>query len=273
MPGLPSGTVTFVFTDIEGSTELLKRLGERYGEVLGQHRRIVRETFATANGVEIDAQGDAFFFAFERARDAVGGAVDAQRTHAAAEWPEDVVVRVRIGLHTGEPAVGDEGYLGLDVVRAARICTAARGGNVLLSETTRSLVGTTLPDGVAVFPRGERHLKGIDEPERIYELAIEGVENEEPPPADASIARKEGPRAEAAGPSEQFGANLAARIQEQVLSSLEGRLAAPAFSSPVAGEDAGIEDIASRMTALGEQISARVEAALEAKGLQRRDRT
>ena len=276
MPALPSGTVTFVFTDIEGSTELLKNLGERYGEVLGQHRRIVRETFATANGVEIDAQGDAFFFAFERARDAVGAAVEVQRTHTATEWPESAVVRVRIGLHTGEPAVGDEGYLGLDVVRAARICTAARGGNVLLSETTRSLVGTSLPDGVAVFPRGERLLKGIDEPERIYELAIDGVDAEEDSgqaPADAPIPWKESPQAEA-GPFEQFGANLAARIQEQVLSSLEGQLAeSQALSAASTDEDSGIEDIASRMTALGEQISARVDAALKAKGLQRGDRT
>ena len=276
MPALPSGTVTFVFTDIEGSTELLKNLGERYGEVLGQHRRIVRETFATANGVEIDAQGDAFFFAFERARDAVGAAVEVQRTHTATEWPESAVVRVRIGLHTGEPAVGDEGYLGLDVVRAARICTAARGGNVLLSETTRSLVGSSLPDGVAVFPRGERRLKGIDEPERIYELAIDGVDTEEDSgqaPADAPIPWKESPQAEA-GPFEQFGANLAARIQEQVLSSLEGQLAeSQALSAASTDEDSGIEDIASRMTALGEQISARVDAALKAKGLQRGDRT
>ncbi len=276
MPALPSGTVTFAFTDIEGSTELLKSLGERYGEVLGQHRRIVRETFATANGVEIDTQGDAFFFAFERARDAVGAAVEVQRTHAATEWPEAAVVRVRIGLHTGEPAVGDQGYLGLDVVRAARICTAARGGNVLLSETTRALVGTTLPDGVTVFPRGERHLKGIDEPERIYELAIDGVDVEEDTdqaPAEAPVPWKQSPVTEA-GPSEQFGANLAARIQEQVLGFLKGRLAeSQAFPATPAGENADIEDIASRMTALGEQISARVDAALAAKGIQRGDRT
>ena len=276
MHGLPSGTVTFAFTDIEGSTELMKSLGERYGEVLGRHRQIVRETFATANGVEIDMQGDAFFFAFKRARDAVGAAVEVQRTHAATEWPAAAVVRVRIGLHTGEPAVGEEGYLGLDVVRAARICTAARGGNVLLSETTRSLVGTTLPDGVAIFPRGERHLKGIDEPERIYELAIDGVDIEEDtdqPPAEAPVPWKQRPVTEA-GRSEQFGANMAARIQEQVLSFLKGRLAeSQAFPAASAAENADIEDIASRMTALGEQISARVDAALAAKGIQRGDRT
>ncbi len=146
MEGLPSGTVTFVFTDIEGSTVLLKQLGDRYGDVLAEHRQIVRDTFTQLNGVEIDTQGDAFFFAFTRARDAVEAAVEAQRAHASASWPEDATVRVRMGLHTGEPALGSEGYLGLDVVRAARICTAAKGGNVLLSETTRSLVGSALPE-------------------------------------------------------------------------------------------------------------------------------
>ncbi len=99
--------------------------------------------------------------------------------------PRALAVRVRMGLHTGEPSVVEEGYLGLDVVRAARICTVARGGNVLLSESTRALLGSTLPDGVSVFPRGERHFKGIDEPERVYELAIEGVESEELAAAEA----------------------------------------------------------------------------------------
>jgi class 3 adenylate cyclase len=176
MPALPSGTVTFVFTDIEGSTALLKQLGDRYRELVATHRKIVRKRFGAANGIEIDMQGDAFFFAFPRARDAVGAAVEVQRAHAATVWPDDSVVRVRMGLHTGEPAVDDEGYLGLDVVRAARICTVARGGQVLLSESTRALLGSTLPDDVSVFPLGERHLKSIDEPERVYELAIEGVD-------------------------------------------------------------------------------------------------
>ena len=103
-------------------------------------------------------------------------AVEAQRAHASAVWPGETTVRVRMGLHTGEPALGSEGYLGLDVVRAARICTAAKGGNVLLSETTRSLVGSSLPEGVSVSPLGQRHLKDIDQPEQVYELAIEGVE-------------------------------------------------------------------------------------------------
>jgi len=173
---LPAGTITCVFTDIEGSTALLKRFGDRYRDVLATHRRIVRDTFAPAGGVEIDTQGDSFFFAFPRAREAVAAAVEVQRAHGRAAWPDDAAVRVRIGLHTGEPTVGDEGYLGLDVVRAARICAVARGGIVLLSETTRALVGSALPEAVSIAPPDEQRLKDIDEPELVYELRIDGVE-------------------------------------------------------------------------------------------------
>ena len=176
MSELPRGTVTFAFTDIEGSTVLLKRLGDAYGSVLAAHRRLVREAFTGHDGVEIDTQGDAFFFAFVRAGDAVAASTEVQRSHFEYGWPEEGQVRVRVGLHTGEPTIGEEGYLGLDVVRAARLCGLCRGGQVLLSETTRALVGSSLPDGVSVFPLGERHLKDIDEPERVYELDITGVE-------------------------------------------------------------------------------------------------
>ena len=179
MADLPGGTVTFAFTDIEDSTELLKRLGDGYRDVLTTHRRIVRDAFAARDGIEIDTQGDAFFYVFARARDAVSAAVDAQREHAVATWPGGVEVRVRMGLHTGEPALHEEGYVGLDVVRAARICTVGRGGQILLSETTRALVGSVLPDGVSVFPLGQRHLRGIDEPERVFEVAIDGLELED----------------------------------------------------------------------------------------------
>jgi class 3 adenylate cyclase len=266
MSTLPSGTVTFVFTDIEGSTGLLTKLGERYRELLSAHRRIVRKTFAGASGIEIDNQGDAFFFAFPRARDAVGAAVEVQRAHATGEWPDGLPVRVRMGLHTGEPAVDDEGYLGLDVVRAARICTVARGGQVLLSESTRALLGSTLPDGVSVSPLGERNLKNIDEPERIYELAIEGVETDEtaatdelaaPPPAKAA---PKPPAPEDVG-FEDLGARYAARIQEKVLRSLLGE------EPDRRREDADVEDLASRSDELQERISAKVKAALRARGI------
>ena len=164
--------MTFLFTDIEGSTALLQSLGERYGEVLAEQRRILRETFTEAGGREIDTQGDAFFFSFTRARDAVAGAVAAQRALAAEEWPDGVEVRVRMGLHTGEPSVGDEGYVGLDVVRAARICSSGHGGQILLSETTRALLGGDLPEGVEIRDLGVQTLKDVGE-ERIYQLVVD----------------------------------------------------------------------------------------------------
>jgi len=174
MATLPAGTVTFVFTDIEGSTKLLQELGdEGYGQVSGDHRRLVRETFGTHGGTEIDTQGDAFFYSFPRARDAVSAAVDAQRALRDHEWPDGREVRVRMGLHTGEPHVGEEGYLGLDVVRAARISAAGHGGQILLSETTRALLGNQLPDGVGVHDLGQQHLKDVQH-EHIYELTIDG---------------------------------------------------------------------------------------------------
>jgi class 3 adenylate cyclase len=169
----PTGTVTFLFTDIEGSTRLLHQLGAEYAKVVGDHRRILREAFADADGREVDTQGDAFFYSFRRARDAVSAAVEGQRALASHEWPHAAEVRVRMGLHTGEPAVGDEGYIGLDVVRAARICSAGHGGQVLLSETTRALVGGELPEGVSVRDLGEQKLKDV-RAERIYQLDFEG---------------------------------------------------------------------------------------------------
>jgi class 3 adenylate cyclase len=235
MSGLPSGTVTFVFSDIEGSTALLKALGERYGEVLATHRRLMRECFTSRDGVEIDTQGDAFFFAFPRARDAVWCAAEAQRLHAAEAWPAGHPVRVRMGLHTGEPAVGSEGYLGIDVVRAARLCTVGRGGQVVLSETTRALVGSALPDGVSVHALGEKRLKDIDEPERVFELDIEGAPVPAPAVAEATAPTNQPPTpptpptplevSATKGPiPPDFGARLADRIQQQVRQHLEGTL-------------------------------------------------
>jgi class 3 adenylate cyclase len=259
---LPAGTVTFVFTDIEDSTELLKRLGERYGVLLSEHRRLVRDTLAAANGIEIDSQGDAFFFAFSRAREAVVGAVEVQRRHARHNWQNGIEVRVRIGLHTGEPAVGDEGYLGLDVVRAARICTAAAGGHVLLSETTRALVGSSLPDGVSVFPLGERRLKGLDEPERVYELEIEGVtaplpaqELESPAPVDAH--------------EEDIGKKLEKRIEESILRMVDVGLEK---LTPKPSSDRDVEELAERGASLDDRIRAKVDAALRARGVPRDER-
>jgi class 3 adenylate cyclase len=216
---LPSGTVTFIFSDIEGSTALLKQLAEDYGDLIAQHRRIVRDTFGAHNGGEIDTQGDAFFFAFARARDAVTAAVAVQRAHVDQEWPDDVKPRVRMGLHTGEPSLGEEGYLGLDVVRAARLCGAAKGGQILLSETTRALVGSSLPDDVSVFPVGERQLKDIDEPERVYELSIAGIELDESQPSEPTKPEVDFDRR-----AEEMATRMSDRINERVLRSLERTL-------------------------------------------------
>src|SRR6185436_7373450 len=133
---LPTGTVTFLFTDVEGSTRLLHELGDAYADVLGEHRRVLRDCFDRHGGVEVDTQGDAFFVAFARAKDALAAAAEGQ----AALEPGPI--RVRMGLHTGEPIVTDEGYVGIDVHRAARIAAASHGGQTVLSQTTYDLAGS-----------------------------------------------------------------------------------------------------------------------------------
>lgn len=213
---LYSGTVTFLFSDVEGSTELLKRLGEgAYATVLEQHRRIVREALSARGGREIDTQGDAFFYAFARARDAVAAAVSAQRALAGHTWPEGAEVRVRMGLHTGEPVVGDEGYTGMDVVRAARIAAVGRGGQVLLSETTHALVGPDLPERVTAHPLGEQRLKDIERPEPLHELVIDGV-----PGSGAGIEH------EPSGETDlhSFGKQMSHMIQAKVLREVQRSL-------------------------------------------------
>jgi YVTN family beta-propeller protein len=175
MAELPSGTVTFLFTDIEGSTRLVKELGPRYADVRAEHQRILRAAFAAHGGREVDTQGDSFFVAFRRGRDAVAAAVDGQRALAAHDWPDGVQVKVRMGLHTGEPEVGEDHYVGLGVHKAARIGAAGHGGQVLLSSTTRDLVEDELPAGVTIRDLGERQLKDVDRRERLSQLVIEGL--------------------------------------------------------------------------------------------------
>ena len=180
MAELPRGTVTFLFTDIEGSTRLLKQLEDQYGEVLDAHRRILREAVGEREGREVDTQGDSFFFAFARANAALAAAVVAQRALAAHDWPHGGELKVRMGLHTGEPEVGDERYVGLGVHRAARIGGAAHGGQVLLSSATRELVEDKVED-VAVRDLGTYRLKDFDRPERLYQLDIDGLQSKFPP--------------------------------------------------------------------------------------------
>src|SRR5512136_970478 len=178
---LPEGTVTFLFTDIEGSTQLLARLRDKYAILLEDHHRILRQAIANWDGHEVDTQGDAFFVAFSRATQAVGAAAEAQRKLAEHPWPEGVTVRVRMGIHTGEPWSGETGYVGMDVHRAARIAHVAHGGQVLLSESTTALVQDELPEGVSLLDLGRHLLKDIHRPERVSQLVIEGLQAEFPP--------------------------------------------------------------------------------------------
>jgi YVTN family beta-propeller protein len=194
MPELPSGTVTFLFTDIEGSTRLLKALGDRYGEALAEHQAIVRQAVAEAGGHEIDTQGDAFFIAFRRAKDAVATALTSQSALSRHPWPDGESVRVRMGIHTAEPAVGEERYVGLGVHRAARICAAGHGGQILLSGATRELVEEELPPGVELLDLGEHRLKDLDRPEHIFQLVGNGLGAAFPPlKTDASGPGTEAP--------------------------------------------------------------------------------
>src|SRR5215204_2839317 len=159
MRALPTGTVTFLFTDIEGSTRLVTEMGAHYADVLGEHRRVLREAFARYGGVEVDTQGDSFFVAFARSADAIAAATEA---HSALSTSP---VRVRMGIHTGEPIVTDEGYVGIDVHRAARVCAAGHGGQILLTQTTRDLL-----HGLEIRDLGEHRLKDLSEPQHLYQV-------------------------------------------------------------------------------------------------------
>ncbi|TFH36087.1 MAG: tetratricopeptide repeat protein [Anaerolineales bacterium] len=178
---LPEGTVTFLFTDIEGSTELLQRLKDQYAKLLADQREILRAILEKWGGREVDTQGDAFFVAFPRASDAVNAAADAQRALVSHDWPEGVEVRVRMGLHTGEPWVGEEGYVGMDVHRAARIAHIGHGGQVLLSESTTSLVQDDLPKGVRLKDLGHHRLKDLRRSRQIHQLVISDLGGDFPP--------------------------------------------------------------------------------------------
>ncbi len=172
----PEGIATFLFTDIEGSKELLKELGEGYTKLLADHHTILREEFGKSKGREIHTQGDAFFYAFSRATDAVSAAIEVQRAFAAHAWPEGIDVRVRVGIHTGEPLdVGEVGYERANFHRAARIADVGYGGQVLLSETTAPLVKAELPEGVELTDLGNHRLKDLRHPERVYQLLISGL--------------------------------------------------------------------------------------------------
>jgi class 3 adenylate cyclase len=179
-PPLPSGTVTFVFTDVEGSTQLLKRLGPAYGATLARHHEVVREALAGYGGHEVDTQGEAFFVAFPRAKDAVAAAVELQRSHASEPWRDGAAVRVRIGIHTAEPELSPTGYFGMGLHRAARICALGHGGQVLLSRSTAGLVDEDETPELALRDLGEHLLKDLERPERVYQLVAPGLDEDFP---------------------------------------------------------------------------------------------
>ncbi len=177
---LPQGTLTLFFSDVEGSTRLLSRLGERYAELLSAQRTILREAFARSRGREMGTEGDSFFVVFESVGDAVEAAVASQRALAAHPWPGGEDVRVRMGLHTGEPVRHEDGYVGMDVHLAARIAASAHGGQVVVSDTTARLAGR-VPAGVRVRGLGRHRLKDIPRPERLHQLVVDGLPADFPP--------------------------------------------------------------------------------------------
>ena len=181
MSTLPTGTVTFFFSDIEGSTRLIQQLGERYPDVLLAHHTIQREALAANGGHELRTEGDSFFIVFKSALEACAGAAAVQKRLHEYSWPIGNEVRVRIGLHTGEATLVGNEYLGLDVHRAARVASAGHGGQVLVSETTRVLVDHALPPGLALKDLGLHRLKDLARPERLFQLTVEGLPTDFPP--------------------------------------------------------------------------------------------
>jgi predicted ATPase/class 3 adenylate cyclase len=179
---LPTGTLTFLFTDIEGSTRLVQALQSRFNEVLNEHHRLLREVFREHAGVEVSTEGDAFFVVFTSPVAAVEAVVAAQRALDGHVWGEGIHVRVRMGLHTGEAALFGDDYGGIDVHRTARIASAAHGGQMLLSDATRALVEPSLPSGVRVRDLGDHRLKDLARPEHLFQLCADGLRSEFPPP-------------------------------------------------------------------------------------------
>ncbi len=180
MRELPSGTVSMLFSDIEGSTLMLSRLGHRYTEALDAHRHVLRAAWAAHGGTEMGTEGDSFFVVFPTAEGAVQAAVQAQLGLESRTWPGDERLRVRIGIHTGSPQVHDQDYVGMDVHRAARIAAAAHGGQSVLSSVSAELARGSLPDGVALRDLGPHRLKDIAEPERLFQLTVDGLRNDFP---------------------------------------------------------------------------------------------
>ena len=173
MAALPTGTVTFLFTDIEGSTELLASLGDGYRVVLERHNELMRSSLSRHGGVEVATEGDSFFEVFTDAPGAIHAAIEAQRALLSEQWTAGVTLRVRMGLHTGAGIAGADSYVGIDVHRAARISSAANGGQILLSDATRALTEQSLPEHASLRDLGSHRLKGLPAAEHIFQLVVD----------------------------------------------------------------------------------------------------
>ncbi len=185
---LPRGQVTFLMADIEGSTELLHRLGDGYGPLLGQVRRVIRSEVRRAGGREIDARGDELFAAFAQARAALVAGVAIQQRMRAHGWPAAVDPRVRVGIHSGRPTLGADGYVGISVHTVARICTAAHGGQIVVSSAARDAVGSRLPEDVSLTLMGTWRFKGLRDPVELLQVRAGTLPSVFPPPRAARPA-------------------------------------------------------------------------------------
>ena len=258
MTDLPRGAVTFLFTDIEGSTQLVKQLRDRYPEVLAEHRRLLRDAFAAYDGHEIDTQGDAFFVAFASARDAVLAAVDAQRALAEHAWPDGVRVGVRIGIHTGQASPSEGRYTGIAVHRAARISAAGHGGQILVSQTTHNLLEDEEQEipGIRLRDLGEHQLKDLDRPVHLYQVEAEGLASDFPP------LRTEAP-APAAAPAPPYY-----RRRTILVGALAGVIAAavaiPIFALGGGSSGGSLEAVKGNAVGVIAARSGDVESAIEA---------
>lgn len=206
---LPHGQVTFALIDIEGSTELLHRLGEEYGPLLSQLRRLLRTAVQRTGGREVDARGDELFAAFQRAPSALDAALAIQRRVSHQRWADGIELRVRIGLHTGRPTLGPTGYIGLAVHTVARVCTSAHGGQIMVSSAARDALGNSLPDGITLMSLGTWRLHGLGESLELLQVRAADLRADFPSPRAVALA---GPReARWSGPDQARAAGALAR--------------------------------------------------------------
>jgi class 3 adenylate cyclase len=202
---LPTGFVTLLMTDIEDSTALLRKLGDRYGAVLNDVRAILRRAVSRANGREIDARADELFAVFERPGAAIEAAVAIQRELDTRVWSDGVTVRVRAGIHSGRPTLTDAGYIGLAVHITARVCAAAHGGQIIVSAATRAAVAASPPDGIRFRSLGRHRLAGLPQPEPLFQVQAQGLRASFPGPRSGRrVTARRPPEVRRAGPDKQL---------------------------------------------------------------------